>query len=129
MERLSRKQEKPSLETKKFNREKFRKLLSRFSEDFFKRIVLPALILFTPAKALSKEAAVKELERHPLSPKELELSEQHLYKESLEKVKARCVLSALNNQDLIKEHGGKIRFNSSEGSGTEFIIELPCHSK
>lgn len=30
--------------------------------------------------------------------------------------------------NLIKEHGGKIRFNSSEGLGTEFIMELPCHS-
>lgn len=27
---------------------------------------------------------------------------------------------------LIKKHKGKIMFNSSEGSGTEFIIELPC---
>lgn len=30
--------------------------------------------------------------------------------------------------NLIKVHGGKIHFNSSEGSGTEFVIELPCHS-
>lgn len=29
--------------------------------------------------------------------------------------------------NLIKEHGGKIRFNSSEGSGTNFVIELPCY--
>lgn len=27
---------------------------------------------------------------------------------------------------LIKKHKGKILFNSTEGSGTEFIIELPC---
>ena len=30
---------------------------------------------------------------------------------------------------LIKEHNGKIYFKSSEGLGTEFIIELPLHSK
>ena len=31
--------------------------------------------------------------------------------------------------NLIKEHGGKIFFNTAEGLGTEFIMELPCHSK
>ena len=31
--------------------------------------------------------------------------------------------------NLIKEHGGEIKFNSSEGIGTEFIIDLPCYSK
>ena len=31
--------------------------------------------------------------------------------------------------NLIKEHGGKIFFNTAEGHGTEFIVELPCYSK
>ncbi len=31
--------------------------------------------------------------------------------------------------NLIKEHGGKISFSSSENEGTEFVIELPCSRK
>ncbi|MBT3421897.1 MAG: two-component sensor histidine kinase [Bacteroidetes bacterium] len=31
--------------------------------------------------------------------------------------------------NLIKEHGGSIRFSSTEGVGTEFVIELPCYTK
>ena len=31
--------------------------------------------------------------------------------------------------NLIKEHGGRIFFNTSEGHGTEFIMELPCYSE
>jgi len=31
--------------------------------------------------------------------------------------------------NLIKEHGGKILFSSTENLGTEFVVELPCHSK
>jgi two-component system NtrC family sensor kinase len=30
---------------------------------------------------------------------------------------------------LIKEHQGKLYFNSTEGSGTNFVIELPLHAK
>jgi signal transduction histidine kinase len=31
--------------------------------------------------------------------------------------------------NLIKEHRGKVSFNTSVGVGTEFVIELPCYSK
>ena len=31
--------------------------------------------------------------------------------------------------NLIKEHKGKIQFSSTKGLGTEFVIELPVHSK
>jgi signal transduction histidine kinase len=31
--------------------------------------------------------------------------------------------------NLIKEHGGKVYFNTSEGVGTEFVLELPCYSR
>ena len=31
--------------------------------------------------------------------------------------------------NLIKEHEGKIFFNTSEGLGTEFIMELPCYAE
>ena len=30
--------------------------------------------------------------------------------------------------NLIKEHQGKVSFNTSAGVGTEFVIELPCYS-
>ena len=30
--------------------------------------------------------------------------------------------------NLIKEHGGEIRFRSTVGLGTEFVIELNSHS-
>jgi signal transduction histidine kinase len=31
--------------------------------------------------------------------------------------------------NLIKGHGGSVYFNTSEGVGTEFVLELPCYSR
>jgi len=92
----------------RFSREGLKKILRSSSKTFAERVILPALLLFPSLRALSQEKRMEKLQDLPLSPRETEISGQERKRESIEIVKARAILSTLNNKYLIQEHGEKI---------------------
>ena len=41
------------------------------------------------------------------------------------KTKGKTGIDIIFNSDILEAHGGKIKVESKEGEGTEFIIQLP----